>query len=229
MKKALRAHARPTGFTLTELLVVVAIIGVLAALIINSIPKAIKTAQLSTSMSNLKQLQTANINYSIDNGGSYVPMVAFNSAGTDVGWCWNDKFRPYVGVPPNPAPWPRKLLSPGATLKDASGNYRIERSYGMNSTGLATGAWFVPGSEFGTIMPRITDPSHTIAFADALSWKIDQSGLNVYRGKEEDFGGQAAIAYRYNGKAAVVFFDGHTEAMTVTQLSSNLDFWKYAK
>lgn len=58
------------GFTLIELLVVIAIIGILAGLIIPKMDRSMANAREQTCRNNLKQLQSAVLDYAVDNGGS---------------------------------------------------------------------------------------------------------------------------------------------------------------
>ena len=70
-KKAGTSHCR--AFTLTELLVVVTVMGLLAALLLPSLTKAKKEAQSLACLANLKQLQLCCHLYSQDNNDDLVP------------------------------------------------------------------------------------------------------------------------------------------------------------
>ena len=64
------APVRPHGFTLVELLVVVGIIAVLTAILMPTLSGARRSAARVRASSNLRQLLTAYVQYSIDNKGS---------------------------------------------------------------------------------------------------------------------------------------------------------------
>jgi prepilin-type N-terminal cleavage/methylation domain-containing protein/prepilin-type processing-associated H-X9-DG protein len=64
-------RSRSRAFTLIELLTVIAIIGVLAAIIIGSVSKVRDAARRSTCVSNLRQIGTAFPLYAADNRGLY--------------------------------------------------------------------------------------------------------------------------------------------------------------
>ena len=61
---------RKTGFTLVEIMIVVAIIGLLAAIAVPAFMKARNNARRSACQNNLRLIESAKDNYAIDYGGT---------------------------------------------------------------------------------------------------------------------------------------------------------------
>lgn len=70
-KKPSRFFGESRGFTLTELLVVVAIIALLLALVLVGFRKAKLMAKSMSCLSNQRQISLAQASYATDNGGAY--------------------------------------------------------------------------------------------------------------------------------------------------------------
>jgi prepilin-type N-terminal cleavage/methylation domain-containing protein/prepilin-type processing-associated H-X9-DG protein len=68
-----RGLDRLPGFTLTEVLVVIAIVGVMATLLLPILRKGREAARMSVCLSNLRQVSVAAGSYAADNGGSFPP------------------------------------------------------------------------------------------------------------------------------------------------------------
>ena len=64
---------RQSGFTLVELLVVVVIIGILAAISLANFVAATKKAKNAAILANMRTIQITSENYSTDSGGAYSP------------------------------------------------------------------------------------------------------------------------------------------------------------
>lgn len=85
---------KASGFTLVEMLVVLAIIGILAAILFPAFSRVREGANRATCASNLKQLGLGFQLYTRDNGGFYPPITPWRGSA----WCslWADRIYPYV-------------------------------------------------------------------------------------------------------------------------------------
>ncbi len=213
---ALRWIARH-GFTLVELLVVIAIIALLAALLLPSLNKARQKAQAANSLSQLRQIQLANSMYASDNNGWYIQAKAEISTGVYRIWPENPNFYKHLGQKgtwnyPN---FPRMLHSP---LVDRT---VVVMSYGYNITrGTVNGA----NNNVTTSRHESMDsPTTVLAFAESQDMQILMSQANAYTGVE-GYGGQR-IAYRAGGNTLAVFHDGHTETLSRAAVVGNTNLW----
>lgn len=85
-------------FTLIELLIVIAIIAILAALLLPALAQARTKAKRVTCISNLKQCGMAYHSYAIDNR-DWLPKLG-QDQGSRIRYAWNDsidEFKPYIG------------------------------------------------------------------------------------------------------------------------------------
>ena len=119
-------YKRRVAFTLVELLVVIAIIAVLAGLVMAGMSKSRTTANSIKSVSNLKSLYTAHLNYFNDNGAFPSDSDWDNSGLPEQGTqakTWHERIRTYVGL--------------GTTIPEALKQFKIGQ--------LPPGVFQVPG------------------------------------------------------------------------------------
>ncbi|AHF92861.1 N-terminal cleavage protein [Opitutaceae bacterium TAV5] len=115
----------PAAFTLIELLTVIAIIGILAAIIIPTVGKVRETARRAQCVSNLRQITLATLAYGNDNRGR-PPYPNKDSANRPSfqeyphqykSACFDETLRPWLGDPYG------VMYCPGAITQDAGGLY----------------------------------------------------------------------------------------------------------
>jgi prepilin-type N-terminal cleavage/methylation domain-containing protein len=107
------------GFTLIELMIVVAIIAILAMIAVPMYQNYMQRARNSAAQSLLRQLATAEVSYSVDNGGAYVAVAGAGAlTGANVTSLANYGFRP----DPNVAFTASEALGAGGS---AGGGFRL--------------------------------------------------------------------------------------------------------
>ena len=220
-KKSRRCAA---AFTLVELLVVVAIIAVLAALIFPALRTAKINGFAARSTSNLRQLVVANTTYAAEKG-FYVPA---DEKRNNRRWhggrvSASAPFDPargflaeYLGksraVTPDPffAEW----LKDKESFEEGTGGYGYNATYVGGTPGLA---WNRDGTRQSAMPSQIDRPATTMMFATTAYARAE--GVQEYPYAEPpfwDFGRGPAgyrpsptVHFRYRGNAIVGWCDGH--------------------
>jgi prepilin-type N-terminal cleavage/methylation domain-containing protein/prepilin-type processing-associated H-X9-DG protein len=205
-------YGKNPGFTLTELLVVIVIVAVLATLVFLGYRRLRAAGDKAMTINNLKQLQTANMLYAEDHNGRYVSSFSRNEDGKLTGqWDRNREFLQHlIGDSAERklgrSEVPVKMLDPVA-YRGRGKNYDMLRgSYGMpEAYGVSYGA---PGADSHLSMARITAAERTAAFVTAIDWHVTYGGRFRWDGTEGPVG-RGITAYRHNNKALVAYYDGH--------------------
>jgi prepilin-type N-terminal cleavage/methylation domain-containing protein/prepilin-type processing-associated H-X9-DG protein len=207
-------HRPRPGFTLVELLVVITIIAVLAALTVVGFTRMRAAGDRATTVAVLRQLQIANVGYASDHNGQYVPMESYdedNARGNE--WHYSPKFLAYLtgdttalDNKQTTTMAPASILDPLVVrAKKRAWNW-LFASYGYNQQGMPSNK---PNSDKSFKVSQVTNPSRSAAFVTATDWKVVHASRfrwldNPVEGKSTD----QKMAYRHGGKAIVVYYDG---------------------
>lgn len=219
-----------SGFTLTELLVVIVIVASLAALAFFGTQRVRDMAGKANSIRNLSQLQIANIAYATDHSGRCVPIRANDASGNPTRWFQDLKYLANLTSQSTEelekdktTPIPLDLLDPKVVRARKSLYDRVYTSYGMNDTGLTLGG--NPDLNSAHNLSEVSDPAQTMAFATATDFRITYNSRYKwdFKNPEDVKTSNGEIAYRHGNKVLAVFFDGHVGEM------SKADFEKIDK
>jgi prepilin-type processing-associated H-X9-DG protein len=215
--------------TLVELLVVITIIVVLAALSIVSIARLRSTARGATCISNLRQIGATMLMYSADKNGQLPPLEDRTAPGDALKGIWPQIIADagYLERVTNS----RGRLSCNAGVWACPECTVVQTNYqgygGAEGTVLIVKKSSLPesGSAYVSKIPR---PERTWLVGDAVATPKDlKSGWYAIWGNPSSWGGKSPGA-RHGGKVNVCMVDGHVESLTLKELNAS-DYTMFKK
>lgn len=205
-----KSFQRQSGFTLVELLTVIAIIGILAAIIIPVTGKIRKTARRVGDSANLRSIWTAAALFSEEHRDYLLPcnlprQVDADVLGYPVSTVWYRILRPYLG-------YPETTPFTNMTVIQSPARREHLRSYSPN---VYTQAFTYQNPGRGLrIRSTITAPSRFMYFGDHEAEVTGGRNTN-YLNPENADSMQGIPRDWFDGRTQFVFLDGHVELIPV--------------
>ncbi len=225
--------SRPPGFTLTELLVVLGIVAVLAAILFPVIASSRGKAQDATCVQNLRQLSQALTMYTGDNDGTYpmgVEGIVINHEVEEHNRIWGDLLLPYLHANTVPA-------CPICDTSDVKEDYKRHSSfcgYIINGRLSRRHGTKERNIQEGRLEAIVTNPTLTVTLYDARAGMVEgvtpdtaltPEGLKQFFRHPIDpdlatfFLSQPPGGTRHYGGARYAFADGHVKWLLPTALA----------
>lgn len=223
------------GFTLLELLIVVAIIAILLSILLPSVHGARRQARAAVCASNLRQLAIANSSYATESAGRFCPGAAeivtanlhrWHGTRTDTDEPFDSRYGPLVpylspteGIRACPS-FPQFVSREAVSFERGAGGYGYNQAYlGRVMRKVPLGSFQVVTDLTGVMAERVRRPTETVMFADtafaAVSGGLIEYGFAEPRLHPEYLVYQArmdpSLHFRHRGQVRVVWCDGHVD------------------
>lgn len=209
---------KKNAFTLTELLVVVAILGGLAALLIPAAKSAILSARSTKALSHLKQTGIFVANYAAENNNR-LPLSMYWPSQLTFQKILKAHFKELQSMP-------AFNLAAGYDLPDIFFDPVLKGkrehpygSFGVNSAVVFDSNKLGGADGVGMSLAIIPNPSQKVIYCSAIepgwasSWGTD-GNFFVQKGYDPTYGPDP----RHGGKAVALFADGHVEKLDVKNM-----------
>jgi len=197
-----------SGFTLVEILVVIAIIIVLAAILLPVYEVATKRAESASCLSNMRNIGIAARIYADDNDEGIIPARVPGAPPGYFGIGWGLLLQPYMRS--------EAILvctsDPDPTI--AADTYGAKRSYGINYEVTMVGGY----NNSSLCLADISDPTQVILFFEIAS-NLRRLGMSY----KDD--GLSAVAPRHREGSNYTFVDAHAKWLRTEQTISPNNLW----
>lgn len=207
-----KLRASRQGFTLGEMLVTVALIGILASLLIPGFQSSRRSAMALKGAANLRQLAAAELLYAAENNGSFTLTWSYDNTGT-----WRQRLGPYLNIDMAKHPmWDSAFWAP--MQMDPKSIYNVPDSLPASkrsswASSVFINGWMQPsyagGSNWNFRMLAVPRPSETILLGE-MTPEVNGDTMS---------GPPASFNRGGRTKMLMAFCDGHVEELGLRELS----------
>ena len=212
-----RTSCRRSGFTLIELIAVIAVLSLLSGLVFVGVNRALLSARKASLTSNLRQVHAGLMTYAFDNNNTF-PKTSKNGL-PDVSLSWQQVVAPYVGETTDNWHSSEKIESsvfhdPTDTTLKQKGAERPTRNIAIN--GYGSGSWGIHDRRVSTV----ENTSKTLALTTGMTSEYGDefSGGMRVRNIYYNDSTKANQFTRFPNEFYCVFVDGHLEVRTLDQM-----------
>lgn len=232
-------YLRQLGFSLVELLVVMAILGVLALTLFPIFKQMSREAQSSQCVSNLKQLHLATMLWSADSGNRLPDRRWWSYDKGKSTSVYSYEIAPYLGLQAGSSGQQSGLAEAASVFTcPASHSQRTStqpwaRTYSINAHACSTGEGLALDERwYPRSIHQIERPSEMALYMDGA---VSSAGGGAYwtnvQAKQVK-GHSSPLLYPHNDAINVVFVDGHVESIIQEEMETNysqpsIRFWQY--
>ncbi len=214
------------GFTLFELLVVIAVVSLLAALAIPAIAGAQERSQSVTCSGRMRELGMAILLYAQDHQGRFPRSSHSAAANREPGWAAS--IAPYLGARPTEAnaAWVNRKFRCPSNANETPGAY----SYAINVFfELKRGDSYLGRPATWRCVHQVRRPARTILLGETASATggMAPDHFMCHQWSSPAAARRAVAHNRHNGRANYLFVDGHVESLPVeaTFVSRGDNLW----
>jgi prepilin-type N-terminal cleavage/methylation domain-containing protein/prepilin-type processing-associated H-X9-DG protein len=204
---------RQSGFTLVELLIVIAIIAILAAVLLAVFPQGLEMARRASCVSGVKQITAAASMYAHDHDRRFIPAITRGAPGDDRGYTWCTIIQPYLDSE-------QILICPNDSDPRATEDFVcLPHSYGLNYRHTFNTAF---GWNPGSLTAKLTnvDQHSKRILVFELDSEARDPGMSYRRHR------LSRVDPRHGDRAVFGFIDGHAEALRPNETVDPLNMWE---
>ena len=213
MRRSNAGRTGQVGFTLVELLIVIAIVAIFAAILLAVFPQGREMARRASCVAGVKQIVAAASMYAHDHDRRFIPAMTRGAPGGKRGYTWCVIIQPYLENE-------EILVCPNDPEAQATEQFVcLPHSYGLNYRYTFNTAF---GWSPGALTSKLTNvDSHSKRI---LVFELNNTARDP--GMRYHTHRLSRVAVRHGERAVFGFIDGHAEAMLPDETVKPENMWE---